>query len=49
MNFEIEDNLPHPLTGSCDDLLDNGSSRNRITNVFVGNNLESVFFFYKFR
>jgi hypothetical protein len=49
MNFEIEDNLPHPLTGSLDDLLDNGSSSEQDYNVFVGNNLESVFFFYKFR
>lgn len=44
MNFEIEDNLPHPLTGSLDDLLDNGSSSEQDYNVFVGNNLgERVF------
>lgn len=44
MNLELEDNLPHPLTGSLDDLLDNGSSSEQDYNVFVGNNLgERVF------
>lgn len=44
MILELEDNLPHPLTGSLDDLLDNGSGSEQDYNVFVGNNLgERVF------
>ncbi|WP_312752778.1 DNA sulfur modification protein DndB [Psychrobacter sanguinis] len=44
MIFETQDNLPHPLTGSLDDLLTTGSGSEQDYNVFVGHNLgERVF------
>lgn len=44
MSFEIEDNLPQPLTGSLEDLLISGDGKEQAYNVFVGNNLgERIF------
>lgn len=44
MNLELDDNLPHPLTGSLDDLLVAGNGSEQDYNVFVGHNLgERVF------
>lgn len=44
MTLDLEDNLPHPLTGSLDDLLDVGNGSEQDYNVFVGHNLgERVF------
>lgn len=44
MTYDYEDNLPHPLTGSLDDVLTTGSSSEQDYNVFVGHNLgERVF------